>query len=71
MEDKRVYACFLVHGAPVYARFDDDAEYENFVGDIDFNVEKPQLLTALDGKQFRLRPSAVDAIFKGARPSGN
>lgn len=70
MEDTRIYACLLVHGAPVFVRFDDEEQYDDFRYWVNVGAEALHQVTGYDNGDLRIRPAAVDVIYRGVKPDG-
>lgn len=70
MDDNRIYACLVVHGVPVYVRFDDERQFSRMYHNIDRRVDILVSVTGQDNKTLWVRPSSVDLLVKGAQPNG-
>jgi hypothetical protein len=67
---ERVYACLVMHGAPVFVRFDDEREFSRFYHSCSTSAAATLVqVTGYDNGSISVRPSAVDVIVKGAKPS--
>jgi hypothetical protein len=68
---ERVYACLVMHGAPVFVRFDDERDFSRFYHSCNTSPTTTLVqVTGYDNGAISVRPSAVDVIVKGAKPSG-
>lgn len=65
---ERVYACAVVHGAPMFLRFDNQKGYDAFVSLVGSQYSQLTLVTGYDSKDLLVRPASVDIIVKGATP---
>lgn len=68
--EQRVYACLLVHGAPVFVRFDTEDDYRRFAHAADVGGDLLKPVTGFDNGDLLVRPASVDLILKGAKPDG-
>jgi hypothetical protein len=68
---ERVYACLVMHGAPVFVRFDDERDFSRFYHSCSTSPTTALVqVTGYDNGAISVRPSAVDVIVKGAKPNG-
>lgn len=68
---ERVYACLVMHGAPVFVRFDDERDFSRFYHACSTSPTTALVqVTGYDNGAISVRPSAVDVIVKGAKPNG-